>query len=167
MNPISRYWRHLTTGPWALRRHFPEETLRAIEAAVAEFERGQAGELRFAVEAALPLGGLLAGQTARERAIQVFSDLRVWDTEANDGILIYLLLAERDVEIVADRGVAAGTLSSADWEACCQAMEAEFRSGRFREGVIAGIAAIAQVLVPHARAGRRPGQQMPDAPVVV
>jgi uncharacterized membrane protein len=162
-----RLWRHLASGPWSVRRHFPGEALAAIEQAVKDCEGRHAGEIRFAVEAALPPGDVLAGATPRERAIAVFSELRVWDTEHNNGVLIYLLLADHDVEIVADRGVAGGRVPTAEWEACCQVMEAQFRAGRFREGAIAGIRAVAEVLAQHPPARPDHGNELPDAPVLL
>ncbi len=102
---ILRTLKHLFTGNLLLRRRFPAATLDAIESAIRQCESRHAGEIRFAVEAALPLSSLWRGQTPRERALEVFSQLRVWDTAHNNGVLIYLLLADHDVEIIADRGV--------------------------------------------------------------
>lgn len=170
MNRAQRWWRHLTTGPWTVRRHFPNGTMRAIEDAIAEWERQHSGELRFAVEAALPWSALAAGVTARERAIQVFADLHVWDTEHNHGVLIYLLLAERDVEIVADRGVAGGRVTEAEWAECCRLMEGPFREGRFQAGVLAGIRAVEQLVERHPPVQARPpdpGDELPNAPALL
>lgn len=167
MNKLKRILRHLLSGPWTLRRHLPPAALRAIEDAVRAAEGRHPGEIRFAVEAALPLEDVIAGVTPRERAIEVFSQLRVWDTEHNNGVLIYLLLADRDVEIVADRGVAGGRVPQAEWEACCQAMEAQFRAGRFCEGVIAGIEAVAAVLARHPPGRPDAGNELPDRPAVL
>ncbi len=143
---IKRIMRHLSTGRASVRRAFPPHTLDTIERAIRETEARHNGQIRFAVEAALELAPLLAGQTAQQRAIEVFSTLRVWDTEHNNGVLIYLLLADRDVEIVADRGVH-GKLGQAVWEQVCQDMEAAFRRGNFEQGVIAGVRGVgAQVI---------------------
>ncbi len=109
---------------------------------------------------------LLAGQTARQRAIEVFSQLRVWDTEHNNGVLIYLLLADRDVEIVADRGVHA-KLGQATWEAVCQEMEAAFRQGKFEEGVIAGIRSVGAHLARHYPQVGTKTNELPDRPVLI
>src|SRR5204863_1549698 len=105
MTAWKRWFRHLFTDHWSVRRAFPPAALRAIEKAIGEEERRHAGQLRFAVEASLPLGELLRGVRSRERALECFGRLRVWDTEHNTGVLIYLLLADRRVEIVADRGI--------------------------------------------------------------
>ncbi|MDP1997291.1 MAG: TPM domain-containing protein, partial [Gallionella sp.] len=124
------------------------------------------GQIRFAVEAALDLAPLLAGQTARERAVEVFSELRVWDTEHNNGVLIYLLLADRDVEIVADRGIHA-KLGTEIWEAVCREMEAAFRDGQFEAGMLAGIHAVGEHLTRHFSARSGKPNEMPDRPVVL
>ena len=117
-----------------------EETLQAIERAIEESERTHSGEVRFAIEAALEPGEVWAGRTPRQRALEVFSALGVWDTEANNGILIYLLLADRDVEIVADRGFN-GKVSAAEWSAVCGAMEQHLRLARYEEASIDGVVA--------------------------
>src|ERR671914_2923428 len=122
---LGRIARHLLAMPGALKRAFPPATMAAIEQAIAAGEREHRGEVRFAAEAALDVPVLFAGQSARERAIDVFSQLRVWDTAENNGVLIYLLLADRDIEIVADRGINA-KLSEGEWEAICHHMEGAF-----------------------------------------
>lgn len=110
-----RVIRHLLMTKWRVNAAFPKPTLAKIEAAVKASHVAHAGQLRFAVEGALHSAALLRGQTARERAIDVFSELRVWDTEHNNGVLIYLLLADRDVEIVADRGIHS-RVTSEEWK---------------------------------------------------
>ena len=141
---FKRVIQHLSSGRTAVRRAFPRPALDAIERAISDTEVQHDGQIRFAVEAALDVIPLLAGQSARERAIEIFSSLRVWDTAHNNGVVIYLLLADRDVEIVADRGVHA-RLSNEIWETICQEMEAAFREGKFEQGVIAGIHRISQL----------------------
>jgi uncharacterized membrane protein len=120
----------------------------AIEHAIKESETAHVGEIRFAVEGALDGIPLLKGQSDRERAIEVFSQLRVWDTERNNGVLIYLLLADRHVEIVADREVHA-RVGSQEWETICRQMEAAFRQGHYREGAVGGIHAVTRHLAAH------------------
>lgn len=163
---LKRIMRHLSSGRAALRRAFPQRALDAIERAIRETEAKHDGQIRFAVEAALDLTPLLAGQTARERAIEVFSGLRVWDTEHNNGVLIYLLLADRDVEIVADRGIHA-RLGQETWEAVCRGMETAFRNGQFEAGVLAGIRAVGEHLAHHFPARGGKPNEMPDRPVVL
>jgi len=159
-----RALRHLLLPPWHLRRVLPGTALASIEAAVAASERRHGGQIRVAIESALDVGPLWRGQHARERALEVFSRLGVWDTERNNGVLIYLLLADRDVEIVADRGIAA-RVTAARWEAICRAMEAEFRAGRFEQGLLAGVAAVGVLLAEHFPT---PGSdRMADAPALL
>jgi uncharacterized membrane protein len=160
--------KNLVSGPWLTKARFPRSTMQAIEGAIAASERTHSGELRFAVEAALPLAHLLRGVNARGRAIELFSQLRIWDTEQNNGVLIYLLLAEHDVEIVADRGVHA-RVGSAAWEAICHEMETEFRAGRFEAGVLAGIARITALLQQHFPLGEQQinDNELPDAPLAL
>jgi uncharacterized membrane protein len=163
---LSRLLRHWRTGTSTVSRAFPAATLARIEAVIGEVERTHAGQIRFAVEADLPTGDLLAGVTGQDRALAVFSDLRVWDTEYNNGVLIYLLLADRDVEIVADRGIHARAGAEA-WETVCRAMEACFRDGRVEEGAVTGIRAVGALIARHfppADAGRN---ELPDAPVLL
>jgi uncharacterized membrane protein len=139
--------------------------MRAIEKAIAEQERRHAGQLRFAVEASLPLGELARGVDARRRAVEWFGRLRIWDTEHNSGVLVYLLLADRRVEIVADRGIH-GKVGSAAWEAICGEMQREFARGQFERGVVIGVRAIGDLLTGHfpATEGRN---ELPDKPVVL
>ena len=163
---IKRIMRHLSSGGAVVQRAFPSRTLEAIERAIRATEVKHDGQIRFAVEAALELAPLLAGQTAQQRAIDVFSKLRVWDTEHNNGVLIYLLLADRDVEIVADRGIHA-RLGKEVWEAICREMEAAFRAGHFEAGVLAGIDAVGEHLAHHFPARSGKSNEMPDRPVVL
>ncbi len=163
---FKRIIRHLMVGHATMHRTFPRAALNNIERTIAEVEQTHAGQIRFAVEHALHLGPLLAGQTARQRAIEVFSRLHVWDTEQNNGVLIYLLLADRDVEIVADRGVHA-RLGAAVWEGICQQMEAAFREGRFEEGVIAGIRSVGEHLARHYPHAGAKANELPDRPVLI
>jgi len=160
---FKRLCRHLATSHAEVRRAFPEHSLQAIEAAIKASEQTHIGEIRFVVEAALDLSALLREQTPRERAVEVFSHLRVWDTEHNNGVLIYLLLADRDVEIVADRGLSR-RLPQAAWDVICHEMEAAFRLSHFEVGVIDGIEAISRHLsaaFPSSDGGRN---ELPDTP---
>ncbi|MFA6014773.1 MAG: TPM domain-containing protein [Gallionellaceae bacterium] len=143
-----RIIKHLSVGHAAVQRCFSRAALRNIENTIAGVEQTYAGQIRFAVEHALDLRALVDGQSARQRAIEVFSQLHVWDTEHNNGVLIYLLLADRDVEIIADRGVLA-ELGQTVLESVCMEMEALFRQGKFEEGVIAGIRTLGVILARH------------------
>ncbi|MDO8811503.1 MAG: TPM domain-containing protein [Gallionella sp.] len=161
-----RIMRHLSNVRAVVRRAFPSHTLDAIEHAIRETEANHDGQISFAVEATLDIKSLRAGKSARERALEVFSQLRVWDTEHNNGVLIYLLLADRNVEIVADRGIYA-RLGQKTWEAICREMEAAFREGQFEAGMLAGVHAVGEHLVRHFPAHSGKSNEISDSPVVL
>ncbi len=164
---MPRWLKHLCSGQWQVRRTFPPATMQAIEATIRSTEATHHGEIRFALEAGLDIGPLLRNLSARERALEVFSHLRVWDTQHNNGVLIYLLLADRDVEIIADRGIHAHVGAPA-WEEICRRMEADFLAGRFEQGVIAGIAAVGTHLAAHyPKRGESRIDELSDQPVVL
>jgi uncharacterized membrane protein len=162
---FARIWRHLNVGARDVRRLFPRDALEAVAGATFAVEARQSGEIRFAIEHSLPFRRLWRGVTPRQRALEVFARLGVWDTRHNNGVLIYVLLADRDVEIVADRGLAA--VAPAEWEQCCRVMEDHFREGRFREGALAGIEAVGAVLARHPAGPPDAGNELPDRPVVL
>lgn len=143
-----RTLKHLLATHWATRRRFNAEVLSAIEDSIREVESRHAGEIRFAVESAFDLPELWNGLTPRQRALQVFGFLGVWDTAANNGVLIYVLNADHAVEIVADRGIAAKVLP-AEWDAVCRDMEDHFKAGRYRQGAVAGIQDVGRLLHQH------------------
>jgi uncharacterized membrane protein len=163
---VKRLLKHLFAPPWIVYRAFPRAALRRIEAAIRDSERSHAGELRFAVEAGLHLGALLRGVSARQRARQVFAELGVWDTEHNSGVLIYVQLVDRSVEIVADRGVAA-KVAQPEWDAVCHRMEAAFRARRFEDGALLGIREITALLARHFPARGGNPDELADRPVVL
>lgn len=159
-------FRHLITPPWAVRCALPEAALREVEAAVRASEAAHRGELRVAVEGALDPVPLYRDQTARERALEVFAQLRVWDTEENSGVLIYLLLADRQVEIVADRGMHA-RIGPETWSAICADMETSFRRGDFKAGLLNGLTAVHTLLAREYPATGRNPNELPDRPEVL
>jgi len=163
---IERVVKHLLMTRWKVSRAFPRSTLNAIEKAIKASESAHVGEIRFAVEGALDGSPLFKGQSARERAIDVFSLLRVWDTEHNNGLLIYVLLADRAVEIVADRGIHA-KVSSGEWNQVCRQMEAAFKQSNYEEGVVAGVQAVTRHLTAHFPANGQGENELTDAPVVL
>ena len=163
---IKRITKHLLLTHWQVSRAFPSDTLVAIDRAIKASEAAHAGEIRFAVEGALDGTPLFKGQSARERAIDVFSQLRIWDTEHNNGVLIYLLLADRDVEIVADRGIHA-KVGLEEWEKICRTMEAAFKEENYEAGVVGGIQAVTQHLMKHFPASGAGKNELPDKPVVL
>ncbi len=165
-NRNRRLWRHLITDRGDVNRAFPPAELARIERAIAAGERRHSGQVCFALEAALPLERVWRGVTPRERALEVFGLLRVWDTEQNDGVLVYLLLADHDVEIVADRGIAA-RVDTLEWQTICHAMEREFRAGRFVDGVERGVGEIADLLAVHSPRGDSDRNELSDKPILL
>lgn len=163
---IRRVIRHLCSGPWAVRRHFSAADLNEIEATIKSIETAQGGEIRFCVEADLNVAELLSDLSVRARAHQVFSHLRVWDTSQNNGVLLYLLLADRSFEIVADRSISQ-RVTTEEWQLICDEIGAEFRSGRFLSGVKMGIARIAEHLRAHFPGGQMHHNELSDKPVVL
>ena len=163
---IKRITQHLLLTHWQVNRAFPRQTLIAIEQAIKASETAHVGEIRFVVEGALDGTALLKGQSAKERAIDVFSQLRIWDTEHNNGVLIYLLLADRDVEIVADRGVHA-KVGAQKWENICRSMETAFKQADYEGGVVSGIQAVTQHLTKHFPASGASPNELPDQAVVL
>jgi uncharacterized membrane protein len=163
---LERILRHLFTPDWVVRRSFPRQVMLRIEQAIRESEKSHNGELRFAVEASLPTASLLMGITPRQRAREVFGRLGVWDTELNSGVLIYLQLVDRDIEILADRGISA-KVDQATWESICHRMEAAFRAGEFEAGTVEGIREITVLLARHFPPGGANMNELPDEPVVL
>jgi len=145
---MSRLIPHLVYPDWWLKRVLRPEALRRIEAVITASEAHHHGEIRFVIEATLDVMAVWRGLTVRERALEVFGRERVWDTEASNGVLIYLLLAERDIEIIADRGYA-DRVSDEDWESICREMETAFRAGQFEAGAIKAIERINDLLRTH------------------
>jgi uncharacterized membrane protein len=163
---IKRTAKHLIEHHWRARRIFTGPVLTRIEQAIRTSETSHAGQVRFVVEGALDGAPLFRNQSARDRALDVFSHLRIWDTEHNNGVLIYLLLADRRVEIIADRGIDA-RVGEAGWQSICRAMEAEFRERRFEAGVIKGIQAVSRELAKYFPPQGPHRNELPDAPVVM
>ena len=163
---MKRIARHLMATRWSVGRAFPAATLDVIDKAIKASEATHNGEIRFVVEGALDTAPLSRGQTARERAIDVFSQMRIWDTEHNNGILIYLLLADRDVEIVADRGIDA-KVGAEEWERICRNMETAFRQADYEGGVIGGIQEVTRHLAEHFPPICDDRNELPDKPVVL
>ncbi len=163
---IGRMCKHLLVYHWRVRRHFPPDVMAVIERAIRAGETTHSGQVVFAVEGALDGIPLFRDQPASARALDVFAHLRIWDTAHNNGVLIYLLLADRDVEIVADRGIHA-TVGEAVWKTICAAMEAEFKQGRFEAGAVTGVEAVSRQLAEHFPKKAGGPNELPDAPVVI
>jgi uncharacterized membrane protein len=155
--------RSLCTPGWVMRRRFTPEVLTEIENTIAQVEGRHEGEICFAVETSLDLMDLRAGLTPRERALEVFGLMRVWDTEANNGVLIYVLYAERAVEIVADRGIAR-RVEQSEWTAICGVVEQEFHAGRFRDGALKAVRSVSALIERHFPRSGGDGNELPNQP---
>lgn len=163
---VSRTLRHLFTTAWSLRAVFPPSALSNIEAAIRDSEKTHDGQIRFAVEHSLDAREVWRGVTARKRAIEVFGELSVWDTPHNNGVLIYFLLADRDFEIVGDRGIHTH-VGPDGWERIASGMEERIRSRDFEGGVIWGVHAVGELLQTHYPPGDDRTRDLPDRPVVM
>lgn len=161
-----RILKHLVATQGSVTRMFPAAAMQAIEHAIRESERAHDGELRFAVEGGLKLWLLLHDRTPRARAIEIFSQLRVWDTEHNSGVLIYVQTVDRHIEIIADRGINA-KVEQRQWEAIAGRMQTEFRAQRYEAGVIAGMREITALLARHFPPTGANPDELPDAPVIL
>ena len=163
---VARALRHLFAAPWGLRRAFPPQTLERIGEAIAASEKHHSGEIRFAIEGPLEFLPVLRGHAPRDRAVEVFSLLRVWDTEENTGVLIYVQVVDRDIEIVVDRGIAR-RIDQPEWERICRRMEDAFRARRFQEGALEGIREVSALLTQHFPARAENLDELPDRPAVL
>jgi hypothetical protein len=163
---LARIARHMLAPDWIARRAFPAEAMDAIARAIGESEKTHRGELRFAVEVGLDFIPLARGITPRERALEVFSQLRVWDTAENSGVLVYIELVDHAIEIVADRGIAA-QVPQEQWSAICRRMEVAFRTRHYREGALAAIGEISLLLAKHFPARDANPNELPDRPVIL
>ena len=165
---LRRWLRHAFTTPQALGRAFPSAALERIRAAIAATEAAHSGEIRFAVEAVLPWSYLRRDAPVRQRAVMVFSKLRIWDTEHNNGVLLYVEFADHAVEIVADRGIARH-VPPAQWESICTELREQFRRGAFEEGVTGGVQRIGALLAQHfpLRPDERNPNELSDKPVIL
>jgi uncharacterized membrane protein YgcG len=161
---LKRLFKHLWTIRYHLNAAFPSSALAEIEAKITESETQHSGEIRFAVETSLDGSALLRDQSPRERAVELFSNLRVWDTEENCGLLIYVLLADRAVEIVADRGIHV-KVGELEWNRICREMESEFSRGNYQEGLLAGIEQMTLHLKTHFPVQMNDRDELPNQPV--
>jgi uncharacterized membrane protein len=163
---LARLVRHVLTTRWSTRTHFPRNVRDAIEKAIGECEHRHGGEIRFVIETSFDLPELWHDLAPRTRALQIFGQFGVWDTAHNNGVLIYVLIADHDVEIVADRGIAQH-ISAAEWAGVCREMEAHYRAGRFREGSIAGVEGVGALLGRHFPGRRHSDNELPNQPVLL
>lgn len=176
LKKMKRFFKHLFGNPWQVSRHFSKASLQRIESAITASEKKHTGEIRFVVEAGLHPFEIFKGKTPRQRGIELFSLLNIWDTELNNGVLIYLLLADRDVEIVADRGIDKH-IGYDRWDMICHDMEVLFRRGEFEAGVLEGVVEITAALEKYfpidaiqnkrKKAVQRKKNELPDKPLIL
>ena len=167
LQKIRRMLRHRWLDDRDMRRAIPAELVERLTRRVAASERRHSGEIRICVEAGLPLSYLWRDATARERAVMLFGKLRVWDTEGNNGVLIYLLLADHAIEIVADRGIDRH-VGPAQWQEIVARMGSAFRDRRFEDGLTHALEEVSALLVAHfpLAPGQANHDELPDAPVL-
>jgi uncharacterized membrane protein len=166
MHAARRLLRHLFTTSAAGRRSFPAHTLKAIQSAIAEGERSHRAEVRMIIEAAMPLADVLQGMHARVRARELFARYRIWDTEENCGVLVYVNLADRKVEIVADRA-SGRALSREEWQSVCRTITDGFARGQFHDSAVAGLEQLNGLLARQFPEDGRQPNQLPDRPLVM
>lgn len=163
---MSRFLRHLFTTRTAASRLFPVTTLKAIESCITEGEKTHRAELRLIIEAALSMDAIRAKITPRERALELFGRYGIWDTEENCGVLVYVNLADRQVEIVADRGIAPKVAQTA-WNSICTTMTEGFAQGRFQQSTLEALTSINQLLKQHFPLTGPRENQLPDEPLLL
>ena len=165
---LRRWWLHVATTPLAVRRAFPARVRKSIGAAIERAEAGHSGEIRFVVEGSLPWAFLWRNAPVRRRALALFSELRMWDTEHNNGVLIYIDLADRGVEIIADRGVAR-RVDPQTWQRICHELKESCKSGRYEAGALGAVGAVGELLAREF--ALPPGQartnELADRPVIL
>ncbi|NLC24139.1 TPM domain-containing protein [Oxalobacter vibrioformis] len=163
---MSRFFRHLFTTRTAASRVFPATTLKAIESCITEGEKTHRAELRVIIEPALSMDAIRAKTAPRERALELFGRYGIWDTEENCGVLVYINLADRQVEIVADRGVAP-KVDQKEWDTICLTMTEGFSQGRFQQSTLDALTSINQLLKQHFPLNGPRENQLPDEPILL
>jgi uncharacterized membrane protein len=161
-----RFWRHIRMSPLKAARIFSSRSMDAIQAEIAAQEKRHRGEVCCVIEAELTSEQLWREHSSRDRARELFAARGVWNTEENNGVMIYVLLADRRVEIVADRGIDARVPQDA-WHGICRMMEAHFAAGRYEEGAIAGVRAVSDLLFAHFPSTGEARNELPDRPALI
>lgn len=163
---LKRALRHLALPGWVVRRHFPDDMLTRIEASIRASEGAHRGEIGIAIEGGLEPAQLWRGVTPRQRALDAFASLGIWDTEENTGVLIYIQFADHAVEIVADRGIDRHVAQS-EWDAICRALEAHFKCGDYAGGCEAAVKRIGELIEVHFPKGTDNPDELPNRPVIL
>jgi len=163
---MARLLRHLALPGWVVRKHFPEAMLTRVEQSIRTSETGHRGEIGIAIEGGLDLFQLWRSVSPRQRALDAFASLGIWDTEENTGVLIYVQYADRAVEIVADRGIARH-VPQAQWDGICRALEARFATRDYAAGFEVAIAAIGELIAQHFPKGENNPDELPNRPVIL
>jgi len=164
MRDVKRLLKHAAASRGSLRRAFSPEVLLGIQAEIANSEQRHGGEIRFAIENSLSPLAVWGGTTPRQRAIEVFSHLGVWDTEHNNGVLIYVLWADHGVEIVADRGFN-GRVGEGQWAEICRLMERDLARGECQAAITTAIRSTGELIAQHFPTPE--GNELPDRPVML
>jgi uncharacterized membrane protein len=164
---LTRMLKHRWLDESDTRKAIPPDMVQRLGQRVAASEKRHTGEIRLYVEAGLPMSYLWRAATPRERAIAMFGKLRVWDTEQNNGVLIYLLLAEHAIEIIADRGLTS-RVDPREWQRIAHGMGNAFKDGRFEDGLTRALEEVSALLVEHFPSGgeRADRNELPDEPVL-
>lgn len=163
---IKRLFSHMFSWTGVVKQYFPKDSMQAIEKAIVASENTHLGEICFVVESNLDIYDIFRKKTAKKRAIEVFSQFHVWDTAQNNGVLIYLLLADKDFEILADRGIHAH-VGTEGWEKISHEMERHFKKGDFELGVLHGIAKVTEHLDLHFPSDSENVNELSNAPIVI
>jgi len=162
---LKRLWRHRWVDDADLHQVLPASVVLSLAQQVAASEQRHSGEIRIHIEAGLPWRSVWHGATARERAVALFGTLRVWDTEDNNGVLIYLLMADNAIELVADRGLMR-EVPQVTWEALVTRMGQAFQVGQFEQGLRQAVDEVSALLEQHfpLAPGQHNPNELPDAP---
>jgi uncharacterized membrane protein len=163
---MRRFLRNIGTTPWHYRKAFPPKLINEFEARIKESEQIHRGEIVLAIEPWLGLGRLIRNDSLRRRAVEVFSHLHVWDTEENNGVLIFVALADREAELVPDRALVR-CRPVEFWTSLAKEVSAKLAEGRYTEAIDCAITKITEVLVEVFPSGGPHPNQLPDKPFTV
>lgn len=166
MNNFSRLLKHLLITKASGRRAFGGDTLKAIQAAIARGEALHRAQVRLIIEPSLPLFDVLQGLSSRQRARELFARYRIWDTEDNCGVLVYVNLADRKVEIISDRAVGR-VLKAADWQAVCKTMTQGFAHGRYHDSTLAALQQLNDLLQQHFPSRGDNNNELSNKPLII